>query len=85
MLHLGHQGYGPLPSSRITVVSRKSDLYEHRCLENINKLYIYAGKYDNKQQYKAILEAAAVFAPKGLTKNSPMPSDMSMNIKKLLQ
>ena len=66
-------------------MSRKSDLYEHRCPENINKLYIYAGKYDNKQQYKAILEAAAVFTLEGLTKNSPIPSDMSVTIKNLVQ
>ena len=32
-----------------------SDLYEHKYLENIKKLYWYAGKFDYKQQYKAIL------------------------------
>ena len=37
--------------------------YEHRCLEKINKLYKYAGKFNDQQQYKAILEAAIVYTP----------------------
>ena len=49
-----------------------SALYEHRCLENTNKLYKYAGKCDYQQQYKAIIEAAMVYNPKGLTENSPL-------------
>ena len=28
----------------------KIALYEHRCLENINKLYKYAGRCDDQQQ-----------------------------------
>ena len=34
---------------------RKSTMFEHRCLENINKLYNYSGKCEGKQQYKVIL------------------------------
>ena len=34
-----------------------SAMYEHRCLENIKKLYKSDSKCDNQQQYKAILEA----------------------------
>ena len=30
-------------------------LYEHNCLKNIKKLYKYAGKCDNQQQFKDIL------------------------------
>ena len=32
-------------------------MYEHRCLENIKKLYKTAVKYDDQQQYKDIIEA----------------------------
>ena len=31
-------------------------VYEHRCLENIKKLYTYAGKCDNQLDFKAIIE-----------------------------
>ena len=34
-----------------------SALYEHICLENIKKLYKNAGKYEDRQQYKAMIEA----------------------------
>ena len=37
-----------------------SDLYEHRRLENINKLYKSSGKCDDQQHYKAILETTMV-------------------------
>ena len=43
-----------------------SAMYEHRYLENIKSLYKYAGKHDNRQQYKAIIEAAMVSTPEGL-------------------
>ena len=32
-------------------------MYEHRCPENIKKLYKFASKYDDQQQYKATIEA----------------------------
>ena len=31
-------------------------MYEHICMENIKKLYTYAGICDNKLQFKAIIE-----------------------------
>ena len=34
-----------------------SAIYKHRCSENIMKLYTSDGKYDNQQQYKAIIDA----------------------------
>ena len=37
-----------------------SDLYEHRCMDNIKKLYKNAGKCDYQHQYKGIIEAATV-------------------------
>ena len=35
---------------------RKHSIYEHKCLENINKLYKQAGKCDGQQQFKDIHE-----------------------------
>ena len=40
-----------------------SAMYEHRCLENIKKLYKSVGKCDEQQEYKTILESAMVFTP----------------------
>ena len=40
--------------------SSNSSLYEHRCMGKIKKLYKYAVKCDDQQQYQAILEAAMV-------------------------
>ena len=45
---------------------------EHRCLEKIKKLYKTAGKCDDQQQYKAIIEAEMVSTPEGFTDNSLM-------------
>ena len=46
-------------------------IYEHKCLENIKILYKQAGKYDNQQQFKYILEPDMVSTPEGFTDNSP--------------
>ena len=57
-------------------------LYEHICLENINNLYKYAGKCDDKHQYKAIIEAKMVSTNEVFTENiiiSPGPSIFSKN------
>ena len=37
-------------------------------------MYKYAGKCDEQNQYKAILEASMVSTTKGFTDNSPMDS-----------
>ena len=42
-------------------------IYEHKCLENIKKLYKQAGKCGGHQQLKDIVEAAMVSTPEGLT------------------
>ena len=34
----------------------ENDLYEHICLENIKKKYKTAGKCEDKQRYKAMIE-----------------------------
>ena len=38
----------------------KNAIYEQKCLENIKKLYKQAGKCDDHQQLKDIIEAAMV-------------------------
>ena len=47
-------------------------IYEHKCLVNIRKLYKQAGKCDNKQQFKYIIDAAMFSTPEGFTENSPI-------------
>ena len=58
----------------VTIVLDKflsnSSLYEHIFLENINNLYKYAGKLDNKHLYKDFIKVAMVFTPEGPTKKS---------------
>ena len=49
-----------------------NDIYEHKCLENIKKLYKQAGKCDDHQQFKYILGAAMVSIPEGFTNGSPI-------------
>ena len=49
-----------------------NDIYEHKCLENIKNIYKQAGKCDDQQQFKDILEADMVSTPEGLTNNSPI-------------
>ena len=57
-------------------------IYEHKCLENIKKVYKQAGKCDDQQQFKDILEAAMVSTPEGFTNNSPIYPMTSLPIKK---
>ena len=57
-------------------------LYEHTCLENINKLYKHAGKCENQQQFKDIIEAAMVYTPKVFTNYSPISPMISTPVKK---
>ena len=56
-------------------------MYEHRCLENINKLYKSAGKCDDQQKYKVILEAYIVSTPEGLVDNILMDVSTSGTLK----
>ena len=58
-----------------------SDLYEHRCLENIKKLYKSAGKCDDQNQQKEIIEAAMVSNTEGFTDNSPISSGSYVTVK----
>ena len=58
-----------------------SSLYEHGCLENIKKLYKSTVKYDDQQQYKAILEEEIVSTPEWFTDNIPMAPGPYVTIK----
>ena len=57
-------------------------MYEHKCLENIKKIYKQSGKCDDQQQFKDILEAAMVSTPEGFTNNSPISPMKSTPVKK---
>ena len=47
-------------------------MYAHICLEKINNLYKYSGKYDDQQKYKSITEAEIVSTNEELTEKIPM-------------
>ena len=59
-----------------------SDIYANKYLEIIKKWYKYYEKYDDKQQYKAIIEAAILSTPNGLTYNTPITLITLVNMKK---
>ena len=44
-------------------------LNENRCMNNIKKIYQHAGKCDDQQNLKDILEAALLSTPEGVTDN----------------
>ena len=37
--------------------------FEHKCMNNIKKIYQHAGQYDDQQKFKDILEANIVSTP----------------------
>ena len=45
--------------------------FKHRCMNNIKKIYQHAGKCDDQQNLKDIIEAAILSTPEGVTDNSP--------------
>ena len=45
--------------------------FEHRCMNNIKKIYQHAGKCDDQQNLQDILDADMVSTPEGVTDNSP--------------
>ena len=47
-------------------------IYEHKCLENIRRLYKQAGECDDQQKFKDILETAMHSTPEEFTNNSPI-------------
>ena len=44
--------------------------FEHRCMNNIKKIYQHAGKCDDQQNLKDIIDAAILSTPEGVTDNS---------------
>ena len=58
-----------------------SEMYEHRCLENINKLYKSAGKCYEQKHYKSIIEATIVSTPERFTENSSVSPRQSVTVK----
>ena len=40
--------------------SSNNALFEHKCLNNLKKIYQHAGKWDDQQTFKDILEADMV-------------------------
>ena len=37
--------------------------FEHRCMNNIKKIYEHAGKYDDQQNLKDVIDAAIISTP----------------------
>ena len=60
----------------------KNAIYEHKCLQNIKKLYKQAGKCDYRQEFKNNLEHAMVSASYGFTDNSKVSPMKSASVKK---
>ena len=56
--------------------------FEHRCMNNIKKIYRHAGKCDYQQFLKDIIDAAMVSTPEGFTDNSPNAPMKSTPVKK---
>ena len=62
---------------------RNNDIYEHKYIENIkNNLYKQAGKCEDQQQLKDILEDDIASTHEGFTNNSPISPMTSKPIKK---
>ena len=49
----------------------KISSFEHKCMSSIKKIYQHAGKCDNQQNLKDILDADVVLTPEGVTDKSP--------------
>ena len=45
--------------------------FEHRCMNNIKNIYQHAGKCDDQQNLKDIINAAILSTPEGFTDISP--------------
>ena len=56
--------------------------FEHRCMNNIKKIYQHAGKRDNQQNLKDIIDASILSTPSGVTDISPNVHMTSKTVKK---
>ena len=56
--------------------------FEHRYMNNIKKIYHHAGKCDDQQNLKDIIDAAILSNPEGVTDNIPNVHMTSTPVKK---
>ena len=56
--------------------------FEHRCMNNIKKIYQHAGKCDDQQNLKDIIDAAIISTPERVTYNSANVHMTSTPVKK---
>ena len=56
--------------------------FEHRCMNNIKKIYQHASKCDDQQNLKDIIYADVLSPPEGVTDNSPNVHMTSKPVKK---
>ena len=57
--------------------------FEHRCMNNIKKIYQHAVKCDDHQNLKDIIDADILYTPEGVTDHSPNVHMTSTPVKKL--
>ena len=57
--------------------------FEHRCMNNIKNIYQHAGKCDDQQNLKDIIDSVILFNPEGVTDHSPNVHLTSSPVKKL--
>ena len=60
----------------------KRSSFEHKCLKNIKKIYKHAGKCDDQQNIKDVLDAAMVLTQEGVIDNIPNVPMTSTPVKK---
>ena len=56
--------------------------FEHRCMNNTKNIYQHAGKCDDQQNLKDIIEAALLSTPEVFTDKSPNVHMSSTTVKK---
>ena len=56
--------------------------FEHKCFKNIQKIYQHAGKCDNQENIKDILDATMVSTPDGVTDDTTTMPITSTSVKK---
>ena len=59
-----------------------SAIFEHRCLQNINKLYKNSGKCGDQQQLKYIIESNMISTPEFFTDNTTRSNMTPLTLKK---
>ena len=57
-------------------------MYEHKCLENINKLYTFDGKWDDQIPFTYIIEAPMIYNTEIYTNYSPISPGPPTIVKK---